>query len=584
VIKSFGARYAIQKDGSIDVIEDLLVDFGSQQKHGIFRDIDVLFEYDAHHQRKYDVKVTGVTNGETPVPYKVSTSGATKKITIGDADKLVSGEQRYVITYRLLGALNAFEDHDELYWNVTGDTWPVPIERVTVSVTAPAITAADCFQGPEGSTEKCQKGISPSRADYQSSRTLRSGEEVTIVAGLQKGSVQVSGPILVTKKSLGDQIRDVLGLTAGPIALAVVAAVVTVTGLARLWWTRGRDRWYGDVQYLSGRTVEEELPLGARETVVVEFAPPEVDSTRRALRPAEAGVLMDERADTLDVSATIVDLAVRGYLRIVEPERHKYTLQQLKEPDASLLPYESELLTALFGSAVAGPGEISAVSGLAPALATVNLDDLKDHFFKDLASVKKRLYEQAVKTDKMFPSNPETIRMLYAGAGVALAVAGGLITAGLGALGAGIAGIPVVLGGLALAGMSRAMPRRTASGREMYRRLLGFREFMVTAETERARFEEDAGIFEKYLPYAIVFRCTGKWAKAFEGLSRQPAQSGWYVSPNPFVPALFARDIGSFSSSVSSVMAATPSSSGSSGFGGGGFSGGGGGGGGGGSW
>ncbi|HEY7268730.1 MAG TPA: DUF2207 domain-containing protein, partial [Dehalococcoidia bacterium] len=299
------------------MIEDLLVDFGRQQKHGIFRDIPVLFAYDAKHDRKYEIKVSGVTNGETPVPYKTSMSGSNLEIKIGDPDKLVTGEQRYVMTYRLDGALNAFQDHDELYWNVTGVNSPVPMERVTASVSGPAITDAQCFQGPDGSTETCPKGISPSRADYQSSRTIQSGEQVTIVTALEKGAVQVSGPILVEKKSAGEQIRDFLGLAPLPIAGAVFVGIVAMAGLGRLWWTQGRDRWYGDVQYLSGITGERELPIGAKETVVVEFAPPELGAPKRALRPAEAGVLMDERADTLDVSASIVDLAVRGYLRIV---------------------------------------------------------------------------------------------------------------------------------------------------------------------------------------------------------------------------------------------------------------------------
>ena len=113
----------------------------------------------------------------------------------------------------------------------------------------------------------------------------------------------------------------------------------------------------------------------------------------------------------------------------------------------------------------------------------------------------------------------------------------------------------------------------------MYRRCLGFREYMTVAETDRQKFYEEENIFEKYLPYAIVYDCVDKWAKAFEGLEGQPGAattSGWYIGTGPFLAASFARDVSSFSDGMSTAIA--------SGFGGGGFSGGGGGGGGGGSW
>jgi uncharacterized membrane protein len=127
------------------------------------------------------------------------------------------------------------------------------------------------------------------------------------------------------------------------------------------------------------------------------------------------------------------------------------------------------------------------------------------------------------------------------------------------------------------------MSRRTAAGRVLYRRCLGFRKFMVTAETERQRFAEERNIFHEYLPYAIVFGCVDKWANAFESLGMEPDQPSYYVGTSPFRATAFAATMGSFSSNISTAIASTPGGSGGSGFGGGG-SGGGGGGGGGGSW
>jgi uncharacterized membrane protein len=128
------------------------------------------------------------------------------------------------------------------------------------------------------------------------------------------------------------------------------------------------------------------------------------------------------------------------------------------------------------------------------------------------------------------------------------------------------------------------MPRRTALGWEMYRRCLGFRLFMVTAEADRQKFAEEANIFQEYLPYAIIYGCVERWAEVFEQLGIEPRQGGWYVGSGRFAPSVFAGSINSFSISIGSMMASTPGGSGGSGFGGGGSSGGGVGGGGGGSW
>jgi len=329
--------------------------------------------------------------------------------------------------------------------------------------------------------------------------------------------------------------------------------------------------------HVADKSRAETKPLGAHESIVTEFTPPEVDGPApRRLRPAEIGLLIDERADTLDVSATIVDLAVRKYLIIKETEsggvlglfkKKDYELEKLEADEGALLPYEQKLLDSLFDEG-----------------SPVKLSDLKNEFYKDLAKVKDRLYDQLTGRLKYFPRNPDTTRTIYQVTGGVLAGLGGAAIYGLGALlGAAVVGVPVLLSGLLMFAFAPLMPRRTADGRVMYRRCLGFRRYIETAETARQEFAEKANIFQEYLPYAIVFKCVDKWAKAFEGLGEEVTQPGWYVGRGPFMAGAFASSVNDFSDSISSVMASTPGGSGSSGFGGG-SSGGGGGGGGGGSW
>jgi uncharacterized membrane protein len=402
---------------------------------------------------------------------------------------------------------------------------------------------------------------------------------MTAVVAIDKGLVFVAPPKLVDAHvDPVEAAGDLLGTEPLPIALASGLLVLLLAGLARAWWVIGRDRWYGDNFYLSETPPgeDEPKPLFAHETIVVQYTPPEMGDEKRRLRPAEIGVLLDERADTLDVSATIVDLAVRTYVLIKELPKEglfgmfqsqDYELERLDQDESELLPYERKLLTSLFD------GD-----------PTVKLSSLKNKFHTDLQDVKNKLYDESVSHNKFFARDPDDARGQVVIAGIVVAVAGGAIMFGLGkAFGAGVIGIPIIAVGVLLAVFSSAFSRRTAFGWEVYRRCLGFRLYMVTAETDRQKFAEEENIFHEYLPYAIMYGCVDKWASAFEGLELDE-QPYYYAGSGRFVPVVFANNVSSFSSSIGGVMASTPGGSGGSGFGGGGGSGGGGGGGGGGSW
>ena len=578
VIREFDVRYTIEESGEVAVVEDILVDFGDLQRHGIFRTLPVEYAFDDESNRRIDIEDIMVDDGERPHPVAgVSELGPNLEIKIGDPDVFVSGMQRYRIHYTIVRGLNPFPDHDEFYWNVTGSMWPVGIESASavVDVARPGISRVTCFQGPVGSTDPCQiAGGDESVAAFRTSQPLAPGSDFTVVVGLEKGLVSVGPPVLVdANRTPLEQAEDFFGFGPVPVALSIGVLVFVALVLARLWWLVGRDRWFGHAYYETETPHPERLPFFASEPVVVEYQPPAKPDGAR-IRPAEVGLLLDERADTLDVSATIVDLAVRGYLRIEEVEGglfglgEDYRLTRLREPDGDLLPYERELLSSLFTT-----GD------------EVKLSDLKEEFHESLARVKEALYTQSVKVDGFFPRDPDGVRGLARMIGAGVAVAGGLVAFALGSwFGAGLVAVPVVLGGVVVFVLHSIMPRRSARGRQMYRRCLGLRLYMTAGDQGRERFAEQANIFEEYLPYAIVFKSARRWAEVFEELGIEPRVSEWYISQRPFDAMAFAGGVREFSSSMSSVMAATPGGSGGSGFSGGGSSGGGGGGGGGGSW
>jgi len=587
VIRSFDARYVIEESGAVGITEEITADFGSEQRHGIFRDIRVRQKHNDDSNRLYNITGISVTDGLLPVQFEVSEEGANLRIKIGDPDVLVSGSQRYAISYTLNGALNSFDDHDELYWNVTGYEWEVTINEpsATVSAPGPGIQRVTCYEGPTGSTETCESSFDETSASFQAGSALPPGSELTVVVGLRKGLVEVAPPVLVdANENVLEQARDMFKLSAATIPLTGIVGLAVLAAMGRQWWVAGRDRWFGDMYYVHENPPEDTKPLLARETVVVEYTPPAVGRGRR-MRPAEIGLLLDERADTLDVSATIVDLAVRRHILIKElPKEGIFGV--FKSQDYELVRQPGVEETSSSGSR---DGLLSYEDRLKDALFeagdTVKLSELKNKFHDDLTEVKSDLYGEAVQSLKLFPANPDTVRKAYRVVGVVIAIVGGVSAYLLGkAFGAGLLGVPIVAGGVLLFFLAPLMPRRTAQGQLLYRRCLGFRLYMTKAETERQSFAEKANLFEEYVPYAIIYGCVKKWAKAFEGLGLEERGTNWYVGRRGFAVATFADSLGDFSESISGVMASTPGGSGGSGFGGGGSAGGGGGGGGGGSW
>jgi hypothetical protein len=572
-IRSYDVAIEIEPNGSILVTEAIDYDFGSNQRHGIYRDVPERFPYGngTSLDRVYRIDVLSVTaTGGAPAGYEISHENGNLRIRIGDPDRTISGRHTYTIEYRVEGALNGFTDHDELYWNAIGPEWDYPIEASKVIVSTPAsITRVACFAGPEGSTLGCAKAkVAGTRATFTNGQ-LDPRSAFTVVVGLPKGAVPDPKPILEERWSLGR------AFDANPPTLAVTGllALAVVVGFGMLAWRTGRDRRYrgSAIDALMGSSTGEEQTVPVFEgdaSAPVEFAPP------ADLRPGQIGTVVDETANPLDVTATIVDLAVRKYLVIEEIPKEgwfgkpDWNLTRLPAPGDELLGYERELLEGLFEDG-----------------AEVKLSELKTKFASRLRKVQEALYRDAVGAG-WFVGDPAKTRQRWVGTGVGVLVLGCLLEyAAIRWTKLALLPIPVIAAGLLLTVGAHWMPRRTAKGTALARRIRGFRTVIETAETYMARFAEKENLFPRYLPYAIVFGLTDKWARAFAALGQQPpSDMSWYVSTRPFVFTEFSDAIDGFAVTTAGTIAATPGGSGSSGFGGGGFSGGGGGGGGGGSW
>jgi uncharacterized membrane protein YgcG len=559
-ILDYAVTLQIEAAGTLLVTERIAYDFGTAERHGILRDVPVRFRYDDRYDRVYPLQVLEVSGSPgTPVQYTLEDVDDTVRIRVGDPDETIAGQHDYTILYRVEGALNGFADHDELYWNAIGAYWEVPIEQASVTVRAPAsIDRVACYVGPAGSDRSCASSGIDGRTASFAATGLGPYEGVTVVVGFPTGVVPAPRPVLEERWSLA----RAFSVTPRTLGMAGGVLVVALLVLGWLLGIVGRDR----------RPGESSASLGG---AVTEYVPPE------GIRPAQAGLLMDEVVNPAAISATVVDLAVRGYLRIEEDpfdtdgDKPDWRLVKLKPADNDLLEYERVLLEGLFGSRG----------------GSVQLSNLEKQFYDRSELVRLRLSEDVLQRG-WFIEQPDKVHQRWVVRGRVVTVVGAVLTA----LAAwqtryGLVALPILLAGLALMLGARQMPRRTPVGVELLGRVNGFRAYLQTAGDDAAGPAQPLEQFSPYLPYAIVFGLTEQWTRPL-ALVGAPPQTPWYRGRQPFSPDRFGSHLHRFSRSTATILAASPPAVsglsgfewGSSGGGGGGFSGGGGGGGGGGSW
>ncbi|MBM2820850.1 MAG: hypothetical protein HW405_610 [Candidatus Berkelbacteria bacterium] len=534
-ILKFHSDITINTDSSVDVREEINY-FFSSPRHGFYRKIPYHYK-DASQDRYFKTPITILSVKDTQEynwPYEESRDGTDVILKIGDPNKTVEGEQTYIISYNVSGVINYFADHDELYWNVTGaryesqDGVAVPINNASARAMLPEKVNYEtlqykCFTGPLGSSQQdCQKSFEAGKVDFSSNMG-----PLTIVVGINKGIIQVI------------QRNYDLKLRHESYWYWLILPIVFILLLIRY--------------FLSGRDAP------GRETIAPEFEPPD------NLKPAEMGTLVDEKADRKDISATLIDLAVRGYLKIKEGKDKKYTLYRIKDDESGLDEIEKQIFMAIFS----GKKEIK-------------LSEISHSLGKEINDIQDSLYNRMVEK-KYFIKNPERARSNNC----AVAVLFILLPWGLFWFSWNLVTV-LFLSGILIAIYTRSMPKKTREGAITKEKSLGFKEFLFRAERYKLKWQEKENIFEKYLPYAMVFGIADKWAQNFKDLYKNPPD--WYKGGNwtTFNAVVFASSLNSFNSSAVSSFSppvSTSASSGGSGFsGGGGSSGGGFGGGGGGSW
>lgn len=549
-IDKFITDIQLHSDASIQVEESITYDFGDAERRGILRDIIVGYNARGGNYKLRVSEISVVDENNNPYTFTTSYSGSNLQIKIGDADKLITGLHTYRIRYTVRRAINYFKDHEELYWNATGNGWEVPIgEAETIVRLESGLTDSDvmrtCYFGPYGSTSVCDMSVitenqetgKPVSAVVFKAKDLDSYEGLTVVVGVPVGTIE--------KPPLAETIWEIVRDNG-----ILLLPVIIFFWLFRRWKKYGKD-------------------AKGRGTIIPEYEAPD------NLAPAEVGTLYDNRADRTDVSAQIIQLAVKGYLKIRREETGAvfksadYVFTKLKPSDDLTKSFDKEIMDNLFEK-----GE------------TVKLSDLKFEFASTMQKIIKNLYEDLTK-DGYFIKNPMMIKVKYLVSGCFtffLAFFIGVFFGFLGVFSMVVTAVIIII-------FAFIMPALTKKGAETKEKILGLKLYMTVAEKARIEFhnapEKNPERFEKLLPYAMVMKVEKEWAKQFEGIYN--IKPSWYDDPNyngVFTAAFLTSSLASFDTTAASDLGATVSSSassGGSGFSGGG-SGGGFGGGGGGSW
>ena len=549
-INDFQTSIIINTDSSLLVEENIVYDFGTQERHGIYRDIPINYQTKLGNQSigLKDISVTD-ENGKA-YEFTSSNFGDKKQIKIGDPDVTITGIHVYKIKYKVERAIGYFDTFDEIYWNATGNEWTVPILKAGAVIQLPSSVSMNdakiaCYFGSLGSNNVCAgqpildsvNRIRNVKFDLTKSLDLRQG--LTVSVGFPKNIVHTP----TTLENILSFVKD------NPV---VFLPLIVFIIMFSLWWKNGRD------------------PKGSG-VIVAEYDSP------NGLTPIELAGILSTKIGNDKLSAEIIYLATKGYLKITKIEtkvlffnQTDYELTLLKDYDDVVNNFDKYLLEAIFPLRMTVP---------------VKLSELKNHFYQNIPKITKETFE-SLTSGGYYKKNPVLVGAPYKAVLIFLTIFG-YIFFGLIARGGALVIIAIIVSGIIALIFGSLMPAKTQKGAEMKDKILGLKEYLQIAEKDRINFhnapEKNPALFEKLLPFAMVLGVEKAWAKEFEGIYL--SQPSWYSDPHHsgmFNAMILTNSLNSFNSVASTALASAPG--GTSGSGGGGFSGGGGGGGGGGSW
>lgn len=482
-IQRFDSQILVTRDNTVKITETIVYDFSTTYHHGIYRDVPIDY-VDGKDKYYVNFSLVGVWDEfDNSLKTELSTENGNKRIRIGDPDKTITGIHTYKISYELFPLIIEHSGKPFLNLDVVGEGWEVPIYNISAKVTledGATLSNIEWFGATNLSSNNTELVV-PIISSYQG---------ITINAELPAG--YVASYLQPNKPRTEDIIASIINIAITILVVLSIVGVIVII-VARAARSRARRK---------------------KQIVVAQYEPP------KDLSPAHIGLLQDDIAEGREITATVIDWAVRGYIKITYiPKKgffgsKDYQLNALKD-HSDLPPTEAALFESFFG----GLDEIK-LSGLNKTAVSAQATQFK-------VSLKSQL------TDKGYYDKAGNIFMR------------GTIT---------------------------------EEGAKQWALVDGFKLYLSVVEKDRLKFsdapDKTPERFNALLPYAIALGVEKQWAKQFEGIDLTQTTTWYNGNLAAFSAVALTSDLSSSFASTVSSNSTVSSSGGSSG---GGFGGGGGG-------
>lgn len=513
----------LAKDGTLKVTET--ISFAGSAPASVTQKFETV--QDSLGDRQYKTTISGVTataGGAAATP-QVSTDGRYTTVTLA-----TNGASSVVIGYTVVGAVVTIPDGTALQWRMLqGLDVAVTSFRATVLIPG-TFTYVRCTAGVPNTSTPCASaaaGTEDATTPTFTDGPRGEGEVVGVDIGFPAGEVTANEQI---------DHRWTVGraFSPAPLPLGIAVGLLVLGGIALLLAHRRRGT---DAAYAGeAARVGEFAPVGPGQS---EFR------VVGDVRPGHVGTVADERVDPIDVTATLVDLAVRGHLLITELPRSGFartdwTLTRIGD-GSGLRPFEQRLL-----------------DGIAPDGEPVRVSEVGGRVGQAIGGVQDALYDEVV-ANGWFARRPDVTRNRFTQLAIGVLVAAVVVTALLAAFTTfGLVGLALVILGLGLVFVAQEMPARTAKGVALLKGLGALRSDLLTHPTDQMPPGREVQELSEVLPYAIVLGGTERWLDALVATDTDaapdPEDLPWYHAPGDWHLRDLPDSLRNFTTTVSGTL------------------------------
>jgi hypothetical protein len=499
VVTNFNSTVRVERDGALKVVEVWKLSNVS----GTFTRFVVTREHladDVDHVQK--IEDLQVKSGGAEKNKELTTNGDISSIAVAD----VTGDAQLEFSYTVKGAVAETLNGTEVRFSpLTG--LAMTVQDANIVYSTPEVSHVSCFAGAIDSNFPCTLAQIGETAGPTFKQTgLPPGNTVRMTVGFPKGEIAANSIVEYRKT-----FKRAFSTDTAQLITTLAVLLLGALALLLLYRLRGRDQ-------VDPRRVVPASLFSLGQDTRIDFTPPS------DLRPGEVGTLIDERIDPVDVTATIIDLAVRGHLTITELEhesefsRPDWELRRVKNaPAEELQRYENVLVRAIFGDS-----------------DSVLVSELGRQVRANLGLVQDALYDGVVKRG-WFTERPDRTRSLWATIGIVTTAVGVVLTVALALTSTwGLVGIAITAVGVGLLVIGRHMPAKAPAAGRVLGQVAAIRGELLEMDVSELPSDQHAELCSRALPYAVVLGGSERWIDALVATdSDEDEDEGfhWYRGP-----------------------------------------------------